>query len=154
MKLRAFGLMMACGIALAACAKEAPQSETKAAAQAPAEKAATPAESEKPVADAKPAVDVNDPNTMKISVPTMQCETCAATITKGVKTLSETQDVNVDVDTKTVFVKVTNNSPETRAKVEAAIAKVGYSTAGVKRDAKAYEGLPDCCKEGGETKEM
>ncbi len=148
---------MACGIALSACAKETPQSETKAPDQAA--KAQAPAEAEKAVAenaaaDAKPAVDANDPNTMKISVPTMQCETCASTITKGVKTLSEAQDVNVDVDTKTVFVKVANNTPETRAKVEAAIAKVGYSTAGVMRDAKAYDGLPDCCKEGGEKKEM
>lgn len=152
MKLRAFGLMMACGIALAACAKEAPQSETKAPDQAA--KAQAPAEAEKAVADAKPAVDAGDPNTMKISVPAIQCETCAATITKGVKTLSEAQDVKVDVDTKTVFVKVANNTPETRAKIEAAIAKVGYSTANVKRDAKAYDGLPDCCKEGGEKKEM
>lgn len=95
------------------------------------------------------AINVDDPNTLKIAVPTMQCESCVETITEGVKAASVTEDVNVDLATKTVFVKVANNTPEARLQIEKAIAGAGYSTATTPRDTIAYNKLPDCCKDGG-----
>jgi len=102
--------------------------------------------------DKKPAtatIDADDPNTVKIAVPTMQCESCVETITEGVKGVSAAQEVNVDLASKTVFVKVANNTPEARMEIEKAIAGVGYSTASTPRDTAAYAKLPDCCKDGG-----
>jgi copper chaperone CopZ len=134
------GLFLAATLALASCGK---QSEPQ------AQKVADNAKAEKPAM----ALNVSDPNVMKISVPTMQCESCAKTIKKGVKTVPEAQDVDVDVDTKTVFVKVANNTPETQHKIEEAISKVGYSTTSVQRDPAAYNDLPECCQDGGAAKE-
>jgi copper chaperone CopZ len=139
------GAMLALSLALVSCSKDAPSGEATKAAAGEAKSGETAA---------KLAMNTNDPNVMKISVPTMQCETCAEAITKGVKTVPETQDVNVDVDTKTVFVKVANNNPETQQKIENAISATGYSTTKVIRNAEAYKNLPECCKEGGSKKEM
>jgi copper chaperone CopZ len=130
------GLFLVLALGVVSCGKQGDPAAEKAADKPAAGKAVA-------------AMDVNDPNVVKISVPTMQCESCAKTITKGVKTVPEAQDVNVDVDTKTVFVKVSNNTPETQHKLEEAISKSGYSTPTTKRDPAAYEDLPDCCKEGG-----
>jgi copper chaperone CopZ len=94
-------------------------------------------------------LDANDPNVVKISVPTIQCEMCAKTIRKGIDGVPSAEAVNVDVEAKTVFVKVANNNPETQQQLEKAIAQAGYSTPTTQRDPAAYEQLPDCCKEGG-----
>ncbi len=128
------GAVLACALAAGACGGSK--------ADAPKEKHAS-----------APLMDVNDPHVMTIAVPTMQCETCAAAITKGVKGVSEAQDVKVDVDTKTVFVKVANNTPDTRRQIEQTIAGIGYSTRSVQRDPAAYARLPECCKETGKRKE-
>ncbi len=95
------------------------------------------------------AMDANDPNVVKVSVPTVQCESCAHTITEGLKKVDGTGDVNVDLNSKTVFVKVANNSPEMQTQIERAIAGVGYSTPSTPRDSVAYANLPACCQEGG-----
>lgn len=95
------------------------------------------------------ALNADDPNVIKISVPTIQCETCVDAITEGLKTVPAANEVNVDLGRKTVFVKVANNTPETRMELEKAIAGVGYNTDAVTRDSTAYANLPDCCKEGG-----
>jgi len=139
------GLFLVLAVALVSCGKQSEPQADKAApkAQEPAAAAAKPAM----------AMNVNDPNVLKISVPTMQCESCAKTIKKGVKGVSEAQDVDVDVDSKTVFVKVANNTPDTQRKIEEAISKSGYSTTAVKRDQAAYDDLPDCCKDGGAERE-
>ncbi len=50
-------------------------------------------------------------------------------------------------DEKTKIASITFDSKKTDiAKIETAIAKAGYETAHQKADAKAYKGLPDCCK--------
>ncbi|MBS1913733.1 MAG: heavy-metal-associated domain-containing protein [Bacteroidetes bacterium] len=138
MKLSMIGAMLACAVAVGACGGSKAD-----APKADAPKADAPKESHV----SAPLMDVNDPHVMTIAVPTMQCETCAAAITKGVKGVSEAQDVKVDVDTKTVFVKVANNTPDTRRQIEQTIAGVGYSTKSVQRDPAAYAKLPECCKE-------
>lgn len=101
-------------------------------------------------ADKKQAVaTADDPTMVKVSVPTIQCETCAKTIKGEVSKITDAKEINVNVEEKTVFVKVANNSPELRKQIETAIAKAGYNTTTMKRDDAAYNALPDCCKEGG-----
>ncbi len=95
------------------------------------------------------AINVNDPNVVKLSVPTMQCETCVNAITEGVKKVEGAEDVNVDLNTKTVFVKVANHTPEVHERIEKAITAIGYSTETAPRDSAAYANLPTCCQEGG-----
>lgn len=147
-----------CALALAACgtkdeaAKDAAAKDAAATRPDTAQQNAAEAGKDaaaKPGNETADAMDVNAADVVKISVPTMQCETCVEAITKGVKGVSETQNVRVDLDSKTVFVKVAANTPETQQKLEDAISKCGYSTASKERDPKAYEGLPDCCKDGG-----
>ena len=126
--------LLALGLLLSSCAGD----DTAQADRVPAGEQTTAA-----------VLNTDDPNVMKISVPTMQCESCAKTITNGIKEVPSASDVSVDVDSKTVFVKVANNTPETRMEIEKAIAGVGYSTPDIQRDQAAYDKLPDCCKEGG-----
>ena len=135
------GAMLALTLALASCAKENPRADDM---KAMAETGKTEQTA------AKTTLNADDPHVMKISVPTMECETCAEAITKGVKTVPEAEDVNVDVDTKTVFVKVADNTPEMRTKIENAISSTGYSTDKVARNEDAFNKLPKCCKVGGE----
>ena len=94
-------------------------------------------------------MNTSDPDVVKIAVPTMQCEGCAATISKALKTLPEAKDVDVDVETKSVFVRVSNNTPEVKKDLETAISKSGYDTETMKADPVAYEQLEECCKVGG-----
>jgi copper chaperone CopZ len=88
-------------------------------------------------------------NVVKISVPSMQCETCAKTIKKELSTVPGAENVDVNVDDKTVFVTVANNTPEMKSTIEQAISHAGYNTDTKKRDPAAYDALPDCCKESG-----
>ncbi len=88
-------------------------------------------------------------NVVKISVPSMQCETCAKTIKKELGAVPGTEKVDVNVDDKTVFVTVANNTPEMKTTIEQAIAHAGYNTDTKQRDPAAYDALPDCCKDGG-----
>ncbi len=133
------GAMLALTLVLASCSKQAPAGDEAAAVKTEQSAGKTP----------KLALSANDPNVMKISVPTMQCESCVSAITEGVKGVPEAEEVNVDLDTKTVFVKVASNTPETQKKIETAIAETGYSTPSTTRNDAAYKKLPECCQEGG-----
>ena len=133
------GAMLALTLMAASCSKQTPARDEAAAAK-----------TEQPAGKGtKLALNADDPNVMKISVPTMQCESCVSAITEGVKGVPEAEEVNVDLDTKTVFVKVASNTPETQKKIETAIAETGYSTPTTTRNAAAYKKLPECCQEGG-----
>jgi len=85
---------------------------------------------------------------IKVSVPTIQCESCAKTIRKALKDVEGAGEVDVKVDEKMVFVQVIDNSPAMKAQIEHAISDAGYRTESLDRNADAYESLPDCCKEG------
>ena len=130
------GMFLALALAVASCGE---QEKPKASEAPKSDKSAEPSV----------ALNVNDPNVVKISVPTIQCESCAKTIKTGIKDVAEAQEVDVDVDAKTVFVKVSNNSLDTQLKLERAISKSGYSTPSFQRDSVAYKALPECCQEGG-----
>ncbi len=76
------------------------------------------------------------------------CEMCKAKIEKdlvfekGVKS----SDLNVDTKIVTVEYDASKTSPE---KICERISKLGYNANTVVRDEKAYEKLPNCCKDGG-----
>jgi mercuric ion binding protein len=139
------GVAVALTLALGACQKSGPPETPKPAMQMAADKAGN--------GKSASLATSNDPNVIKVSVPTMQCETCAKAIKGGIHTAMPDAQTDVDVDTKTVFVKVANNTPETQKQIEEAISKTGYSTTSVKRNDAAYKGLPDCCKDGGAHKD-
>lgn len=63
------------------------------------------------------------------------------TFEKGVKSVV----LNVDTKIATVVYNAKRTSPET---IRKRISKVGYNADNVKRDPKAYEKLPMCCKDG------
>jgi len=63
--------------------------------------------------------------TLELKVPSMACSACADTITKAVKTVDPTAEV--EADTKTKIVKVETQQPETA--VKDAIASAGYPVA-------------------------
>lgn len=68
------------------------------------------------------------------------------TFEKGVK--------SSDLDLETKIVTVEFNSKKTDAdKIRTRITKVGYNADDKKRDPKAYDKLPDCCKDGGHDKD-
>lgn len=88
-------------------------------------------------------------NVIRISVPSIQCESCAKTIRTALKDVKGTEEVDVKVEDKAVFVRVANNTPDMKSQIEHAISDAGYRTETRDRNAAAYEALPDCCKEGG-----
>lgn len=77
---------------------------------------------------------------------TIQCSQCEKRILKNIPFEKGIKDVKVDVDKQTVWVEFDPAKTDV-AKIRAAIAKLGYNADDVKRDAKAYEKLPACCKE-------
>ena len=75
------------------------------------------------------------------------CGMCKSTIErdlafeKGIKT--------TDLDLETKILTVEYNSKKTSAdKIRTRITKVGYHADSLHRDLKAYNKLPDCCKDG------
>ena len=80
-----------------------------------------------------------------ISLPTMQCNTCAETIKSAVEKLQGVQSVSVDLKKKMAHVNF-DSTKTSREKIEKAIAAAGYDANKTKRDEKAYAKLPMCCK--------
>jgi periplasmic mercuric ion binding protein len=77
---------------------------------------------------------------------TIQCSSCEKRIMKNLPFEKGVKDVKVDVDRQTVWVEY-NAAKTDLKKIKEAIAKLGYDADDVKRDGKAYEKLPACCKE-------
>ena len=77
---------------------------------------------------------------------TIQCSSCEARIMKNIPYEKGVKDVKVNLDDKTVWVQY-DPAKTSLDKIKASIAKLGYDADNVKRDPKAYEKLPACCKE-------
>lgn len=77
---------------------------------------------------------------------TIQCSQCEARIMKNIPYEKGVRDVKVDIDKQTVWVEYDAAKTDI-AKIRVAIAKLGYDADGVKRDLKAYDKLPKCCRE-------
>jgi copper chaperone CopZ len=98
--------------------------------------------------DAK-TMNADDPNVMVIKVTSMQCAMCAKTIKRAVRAFDVTEEVKVDIRNKTVYVRVDENTPAVRTKLETAISQAGYTTENIPAVPAAYEQLEKCCKIGG-----
>lgn len=77
---------------------------------------------------------------------TIQCSQCEKRILKNIPFEKGVKDVKVDLDKKTVWVEF-DPSKTSALKIRQAISKLGYDADDVKRDQKAYDKLPTCCRE-------
>lgn len=83
--------------------------------------------------------------TVKISTPTVQCESCKKRIETYLKRYNGIQTVNVNYKKKETTVKyVTDRINE--EEIKAAIANAGYDANEVSANADSYKRLPQCCK--------
>ena len=80
-----------------------------------------------------------------ISLPTMQCSTCAETIQKAVEKVEGVQSVSVVLKDKMAHVEF-DPAKTNQEKIEKAIAAAGYDANETKRDEKAHAKLPKCCQ--------
>ena len=94
--------------------------------------------------------------TVKISIPTVQCEMAKKQIEDVLKRYDGVHTVNVNVKRKEVVIKyITDRTNEEILK--AAIANAGYDANEVAANPEMYKILPKCCKKpedgGGKTKQ-
>lgn len=83
--------------------------------------------------------------TVKISTPTVQCESCKKKIETYLKRYNGIQTVNVNYKKKETTVKyVTDRINE--EEIKAAIANAGYDANEVTANPDSYKRLPNCCK--------
>lgn len=89
--------------------------------------------------------------TVKISTPTVQCESCKSRIETYLKRYNGITSVNVNYKKKETTVKyLTDRINE--EEIKAAIANAGYDANDVAANPDSYKRLPQCCKkpeEGG-----
>jgi periplasmic mercuric ion binding protein len=80
-----------------------------------------------------------------ISLPTVKCDLCAETVQKSAQKVAGVQSVTVDLGNKTAHVAF-DSTKTSLAAIEKAVSAAGYDAGAVKRDPKAYAGLPKCCR--------
>ncbi len=83
-----------------------------------------------------------------ISLPTIQCGSCKATIGSALKRLKGVRKVKIDVDAKSAVVKF-DSGKLTLSTIENAIAAAGYDANSTKADPDAQKHLSPCCRPGG-----
>ncbi|KAA3599377.1 MAG: copper chaperone [Calditrichaeota bacterium] len=83
--------------------------------------------------------------TTQINLPSMQCESCVATITKVLKSVEGVESVEINQETKIANVSFDKTKTEL-SKLETAITKAGYDANDSQKDGTAYNNLPECCK--------
>ena len=89
--------------------------------------------------------DMNSPDHIMISLPTMQCSTCKKNIETAVKKLDGIESINVVVKEKTAHINY-DKSKTDLTKIESTITAAGYDANDKKADPEAYKELDDCCK--------
>jgi copper chaperone CopZ len=83
--------------------------------------------------------------TVKISTPTVQCESCKNRIETYLKRYNGVTSVNVNYKKKETTVKyITDRINE--EEIKAAIANAGYDANDVAANPDSYKRLPQCCK--------
>jgi len=73
------------------------------------------------------------------------CETCKKTLENDVSFVKGVKKVTLDLDNKVLTV-IYNSSKSSPDKIREAVTKSGYDADSLKADPKAYNRLPDCCK--------
>jgi periplasmic mercuric ion binding protein len=83
--------------------------------------------------------------TVKISTPTVQCESCKSRIETYLKRYNGITSVNVNYKKKETTVKyLTDRINE--EEIKAAIANAGYDANDITANPDSYKRLPQCCK--------
>jgi periplasmic mercuric ion binding protein len=83
--------------------------------------------------------------TVKLSTPTVQCESCKKRIETYLKRYDGVMSINVNVKKKETTVKyITDRINE--EEVKTAIANAGYDANDVSANPESYKKLPTCCK--------
>jgi copper chaperone CopZ len=83
--------------------------------------------------------------TVKLSTPTVQCESCKKRIETYLKRYDGVMSINVNVKKKETTVKyITDRINE--EEVKTAIANAGYDANDVPANPDSYKKLPTCCK--------
>ncbi|NJN25276.1 MAG: cation transporter [Cyclobacteriaceae bacterium] len=86
--------------------------------------------------------------TEKVAIKTSAiCEMCKATLERDMAFEKGVKSSTLDMDTKVLTVEY-NNTKTSADKIRKRITMVGYHADSLARDPKAYEKLPDCCKDG------
>ena len=80
-----------------------------------------------------------------ISLPTIQCEMCVATIEAAVKKVPGVTAISIDLSGKMAHVNY-NAAVTDQEKIENAIANAGYDANDLKRNEAAHAKLPACCQ--------
>ena len=80
-----------------------------------------------------------------IKIPTSICDECAHTIKTAVMKLNGVTEAEINVKTKLAVIEYLPASVKL-SDIERSIVMSGYDANDKKRDAEAYEKLPDCCK--------
>ena len=74
------------------------------------------------------------------------CGTCKKTIERDLSFEKGVKSSSLDVETSKLTV-IYDSKKTTPEKIRTQISKIGYDADDVKRDPKAFEKLPDCCKD-------
>lgn len=83
--------------------------------------------------------------TVKLSTPTVQCESCKKRIETYLKRYDGVMSINVNVKKKETTVKyITDRINE--EEVKTAISNAGYDANDVSANPESYKKLPTCCK--------
>ena len=80
-----------------------------------------------------------------ISVPTIQCNNCAKTITAALDKVDGVEKVNIDLEKKVAHVNYDTKKVKLND-IEKAIAAAGYDANDVKRNEEAHSKLMPCCQ--------
>jgi len=81
-----------------------------------------------------------------IKIPTAKCKTCEKTINSALSKVEGIINSDVDVHDKIVNIKFLS-SVTSPGKIREAISKAGYDADEIKRNERAYQNLPECCKD-------
>lgn len=74
------------------------------------------------------------------------CETCKETIEKDLSFEKGVKSADLNVETKDLTV-IYDPAKTTPDKIRRRVSRIGYDADDVKRDPKAFNRLPDCCKQ-------
>lgn len=80
-----------------------------------------------------------------ISLPTLQCGSCVKKVEKALKKVDGVLEVSVSLDSKQAEVTFDNTVTNVK-ELEKAITSAGYDANAEKRDEKAFNKLPGCCR--------
>ena len=83
---------------------------------------------------------------IEIRIPTALCKTCEKTLNSALSKVEGVITQDVDIYNKIVNIKYLS-SVTSPGKIREAISKAGYDADEIKRNERAYQNLPECCKD-------